>query len=87
MALLRIRGRGQVTIPAQYRKLLHLEEDAPVNLVLIGETLVITPYRTRGEELAKKFEKAMKRESLSFEDLLNDLKRIRKEHTQTKYGL
>ena len=87
MSLTRIRERGQVTIPASYRKQLHMEDNAPVNMVLIGKTVVITPHRIAGDVLAKKFEKAMIKQELSLADLLKDLKKIRKERNKDKYGL
>ena len=43
MSISRIRGRGQVTIPASFRKQLHLEDDAAVSMVLIGQTVVMSP--------------------------------------------
>jgi len=87
MALSRIRGRGQVTIPAEFRKHLRLQDNDPVNLILIGETVIMTPYQAQGERLAKKMERAAKKESISLDDLLKDLKSIRKEHNREKYGL
>ena len=87
MSIARVRGRGQVTIPVSFRKQLHLEEDAAVNMVLIGQTVVMAPYEARGEKLAKKFERDMKKNAISFEDLLKDLKQIRRENNRQRYGL
>ena len=87
MALTRVRERGQVTIPASYRKQLHMEDNAPVNMVLIGQSVVISPHRTVGDVLAKKFEKEMTKQELSLGDLLKDLKKIRKERNKVKYGI
>ena len=86
MSLSHLRGRGQITIPAHFRKQLHLGENDPVNMILIGETVIITPYQAQGEKLAKKFERVLKKDQISFEDLLADLKRIRRDHTREKYG-
>ena len=87
MSISRVRGRGQVTIPASFRKQLHLEDDSAVNMVLIGQTVVISPYEARGEKLAKKFEREMKKKSISFEDVLKDLKAARRENNRLRYGL
>ena len=87
MSIARIRGRGQVTIPASFRKQLHLEDDAAVTMILIGQTVVMASYEARGEKLAKKFEREMKRKSISFEDLLKDLKQTRRENNRQRYGL
>ena len=87
MSIARVRGRGQVTIPVSFRKQLHLDEDATVNLVLIGQTVVMAPYEARGEKLAKKFERDAKRKNISLEDLLKDLRQIRRDNNHQRYGL
>jgi len=87
MSIAHIRGRGQVTIPASFRKQLRLEDDAAVNMILIGQTVVMSPFEARGEKLAKKIEREMKKTSISFESLLKDLKAIRKENNRQRYGL
>jgi bifunctional DNA-binding transcriptional regulator/antitoxin component of YhaV-PrlF toxin-antitoxin module len=86
MPLTRIWSKGQVTIPAQYRAMLHLEENMMLNTALIGETIVLSPHHIQGEKLAKKFEKEMKKKDLSLNDLLTDLRAIRHDHTKEKYG-
>ena len=54
---------------------------------MLGEALVMVPFKTEGTKLAKKFEKEMKKQNISFEDLLSDLKEIRKKTNKEKYGL
>jgi len=87
MALTHVWSKGQITIPVEFRKRLHLEDNTPLSVVMLGEALVLVPFRTEGANLAKKFEKAMKKKGLSFEDLLSDLKDIRKKTNREKYGL
>ena len=87
MALTHVWSKGQVTIPVEFRKRLHLEDNTPLSVVMVGEALVLVPYKTEGAKLAKKFEKEMKKQNLSFEDLLSDLKEIRKKANKEKYGL
>lgn len=87
MSLTRVWSKGQVTIPAQFREQLHLEENMLINVAIIGGTLILTPQKMDGEKLAKKFEKEMKRKDISLNDLLKDLKAVRKEHNKEKYGI
>ncbi len=87
MSIARIRGRGQVTIPAAFRKQLHLEDDAAVNMILIGQTVIMAPYEAKGEKLAKKFEREAKKRSLTLDDVLKDLKQVRRENNRQRYGL
>lgn len=87
MALTHVWSKGQVTIPVEFRKRLHLEDNTPLSVVMVGDALVMVPFRTEGTRLAKKFEKEMKKKNLSFDDLLEDLKGIRKKTNKEKYGL
>ncbi len=87
MALTHVWSKGQVTIPVEFRKRHRLEDNTPLSVVMVGEALVLVPYKTEGAKLAKKFEKEMKKQNLSFEDLLSDLKDIRKKTNKEKYGL
>lgn len=87
MALTHVWSKGQVTIPVEFRKRLHLEDNTPLSIVVLGEALVMVPFRTEGGQLAKKFEKEMKKRNMSFDDLLSDLKEIRKKTNKEKYGL
>ena len=43
MAVVRVRGRGQVTIPLSLRKDLHLDEEAMLTVVKAGNVLLMTP--------------------------------------------
>ena len=87
MSLARVWSKGQVTIPSEFRKRLHLEVNTPLNMVMLGEALVMVPFKTEGVKLARKFEKEMKKRRISFDDLLSDLKRLRKKTNQENYGL
>lgn len=87
MALTHVWSKGQVTIPIEFRKRLQLEDNTPLSIVMLGEALVMVPFKTEGTRLAKKFEKEMKKRNLSFDDLLSDLKEIRKKTNKEKYGL
>lgn len=76
----RIRGRGQVTIPQEIREEMNLYEQATVNIFRVGKALVMTPKRMQRAALAKRMEREMKREGLSLEDLLADLKSQRRRY-------
>jgi len=87
MALAHVWSKGQVTIPAEFRKRLHLEDNTPLSVVMLGEALVMVPFKTEGAKLAKKFENEIKKRNISFDDLLSDLKAIRRKTNKEKYGL
>ena len=46
MPTVRIRERGQVTIPSSFRKDLGIEENDTLNVIKIDEMLILTPRKT-----------------------------------------
>lgn len=77
MALVRIWGRGQPTIPAAIRKEMHLKEEAALTLVKVGDVILMTPKPLEVDSVAKKARREMKRSGLTVEDILADLDRQR----------
>ncbi len=86
MPTVRIRERGQVTIPSSYRKDLGLEENDSLNMVKIDEMLILTPRRPFGDATARKVDAAMKRKRVTLDDLLTNLRDQRKKYTSETYG-
>lgn len=86
MPTVRIRERGQVTIPAVYRKDLGLEENDALNVLKIDEMLILTPRKPFGDAVSKKIEATMKRKGLGLSDLLDDLRKQRKTYNRSAYG-
>jgi len=78
----RVRIRGQVTIPREIREEMDLDEQATVNIFRVGKTLLMTPKRLQRAALAKKVQGEMKRQGLSLEDLLADLRSQRKRYLE-----
>jgi AbrB family looped-hinge helix DNA binding protein len=74
----RVRSRGQITIPRDIREELNLDEETTINFFRVGKVLLMTPKRLQRVALAKKVEREMKREGLTLEDLLADLRSQRK---------
>lgn len=86
MPTVRIRERGQVTIPSSFRKDLGLGENDTLNLVKIDEMLILTPRKPFGDAVARKVESAMKRKGLTLDDLLGNLKEQRKKYTRESHA-
>ena len=76
----RVRIRGQITIPQDIREEMNLDEQATVNIFRVGKVLLMTPKRLHRASLAKKVERELKREGMTLEDLLTDLKLQRKRY-------
>ena len=82
----RVRIRGQITIPQDLREEMNLDERAAVNIFRVGRVLLMTPKRLQRASLAKQAEREMKREGLSLEDLLADLRSQRKRYLEEAYA-
>lgn len=74
----RIRGKGQVTIPASVRVSLKLSENDLVSIARVGDAILLTPQPSDFEMIAAKFSKKAKKESVTLENLLQDLRKIRR---------
>ncbi|MFZ5862477.1 MAG: AbrB/MazE/SpoVT family DNA-binding domain-containing protein [Nitrospirota bacterium] len=86
MAVVKVWGRGQLTIPAALRKELRLDEETTLSVVKAGEALVLTPKKLIGDTVAKKAERELKKAGLTLEDLLRDLEKQRRRYNRERYG-
>jgi len=86
MAVVKVWRRGQLTIPAPLRKELRLDEEMMLNVVKVGDALILTPKKLIGDTLAKKARKEMKKAGLGLEDLLKDLEKQRERYNRERYG-
>ncbi len=86
MPTVRIRERGQVTIPSSFRKDLGLGENDTLNMVKIGEMLILTPRKPFGDAVAMKVESAMRRKGLTLDDLLVNLKDQRRKYSREAHA-
>ncbi|MCZ6801924.1 MAG: AbrB/MazE/SpoVT family DNA-binding domain-containing protein [Nitrospirae bacterium] len=86
MPVVKIWGRGQLTIPASLRKELHLEEETPLTLVKVGEVLLLIPKHLEVDAVTKRAQREMKKVGLKLDDVLADLDRQRQRYTKEGYG-
>lgn len=86
MSIVKIRERGQLTIPAEFRKDLGLAENDALNMIKVGDALILTQKRLAGDTLSQKMEKSMKKKKLTLDDLLKDLKSQRKQYAKETNG-
>ena len=86
MAVVKVRSRGQLTIPTSIRKDLHIEDEAALTIVKVGEALLLTPHTLRVDAVAQKAQREMRKAGLDLEDLLTDLDRQRTRYAKERYG-
>lgn len=81
----KIWGRGQLTIPMDIRKELHVEENTIVSVFRIGGSIIVTPRVLRRASLARKVEKEMKKRKISLDDLMLSLQKERENYNRENY--
>lgn len=84
----RLRERGQITIPQAVRDKWAAEAIEPdvLNLVEIGDAVFLTPKKLLLPELSKQFSALMDEEGVSLADLLEGLAEERQAIYQERYG-
>jgi len=84
MALVKVWGRGQLTIPAAIRKELNLKEETPLTLVKVGDVILMTPKPLQVDSVAKKARKEMNKAKLTLEDILADVDQQRTRYNKER---
>ena len=75
----RMRGKGQVTIPVSIREALHLSENSILSVTKVGDGILITSKPSLFEEVSAEFRKEADKKGITLDELLEDLKKIRRE--------
>jgi bifunctional DNA-binding transcriptional regulator/antitoxin component of YhaV-PrlF toxin-antitoxin module len=83
--LVRVRSRGQLTIPQDMREALSLDENTGLSIFRVGKVLIMSPKRLQRAPLAKEVEREMKRQRLTLKDLISDLKIQREKYLAEAY--
>ncbi len=83
--LVRVRSRGQLTIPQDMREALSLDENTGLNIFRVGKVLIMSPKRLQRASLAKEVEREMKRQKLTLKDLISDLRVQREKYLAETY--
>ncbi len=71
--LVRIRDRGQITIPQEARDRLNLAEGDMLAFLQIDDIILLTPKQPQVPRLAEKIVEVMEKEDVSLADLLEGL--------------
>ena len=86
MPVVKLRERGQLTIPYEYRKELGLGKEDVLNVLKIGDVLVLVPRQLAGDIISRKIESAMKKKGLTLDNLLKNLREQRKRYAKETYA-
>lgn len=86
MPIVKLRERGQLTIPYEYRKELGLGKEDMLNVLKIGDVLILVPRQLAGDVISRKFESAMKKKGLTLDNILKNLREQRKRYSKETYA-
>lgn len=86
MPVVKLRERGQVTIPYEYRKDLGLGKEDVLNVLKIGDVLILVPRQLAGDALSRKMETSMKKKGLTLDNLLSNLEEQRKRYSKETHA-
>lgn len=86
MPVVKLRERGQLTIPYEYRKELRIGKEDVLNILKIGDVLVLVPRQLAGDVVSRKIEGSMKKKGLTLDNLLNNLREQRKKYSRETYA-
>lgn len=76
----RVRDKGQLTIPFEFRKKFGIEEDTVVDVYQVGRAIIVAPENLLVRELARSVKGEMGDQRISLEDLLSELREGRHEY-------
>ncbi len=83
MTTVKIRRKGNITIPAKLRKEYKLEEVQTLTVIVLGEgTILLTPKVSQVDKLANQIAEKFKDEGITLEDLLQALNELHKTYNK-----
>ncbi|NTV38146.1 MAG: AbrB/MazE/SpoVT family DNA-binding domain-containing protein [Anaerolineales bacterium] len=82
---IQIRSKGTITLPTEMRKKYGLEEGEVLNIVELGNgAFLLSPRRSRVDELADKMRVDLESSGESLESMLTTLREVREEYVAKK---
>ena len=85
LSLARLSEKGQLTIPAEYRRAHQLERDSALVLVEIGDALVLVPHDEALATVTARLEAALKGAGASADDLIGAAEEARAEIVREEF--
>ena len=76
----KMREKGQITIPSNIRESLHLTKNAILCVIQVGDAILLTPKISALDSASAKFSDAAKKKGITLDELLKDLKKIRRKN-------
>jgi bifunctional DNA-binding transcriptional regulator/antitoxin component of YhaV-PrlF toxin-antitoxin module len=86
LGTIRVGEKGEITVPAAYRKKHKLSKGSEIVLVQIGDALMMVPTDVALSKLSRRLQEILAGEGISTKQALKNLEKIRERHFQELYG-
>jgi bifunctional DNA-binding transcriptional regulator/antitoxin component of YhaV-PrlF toxin-antitoxin module len=86
LSIVRLSEKGQLTIPAEYRRKHDLERDSTLALIQLGDVLILAPIDEMLTEITERMEASMRRSGVTIDDLMEETLVARAEITHEEFG-
>lgn len=84
--VIKVRPRGQITLPVAMRKSLGLEEGGCLTILQIGDLILARPGEAVVQREGREIQRVLGSKGVTLEDLLRGLERDRKQIYEERYG-
>ncbi len=86
LGTIRVGEKGEITVPASYRKKLKLTKGSEVLLLQLGATLMVVPVDPTLDRLCQRIQKSLTAQGITLEQAQKNLERVRRRRFQELYG-
>jgi len=86
LSIVRLSEKGQLTIPAEYRREHDLERDSTLAVIQLGEALILAPIDEMLTEITERMESAMRGAGVTVEELMEETLAARAEIVREDFG-
>jgi bifunctional DNA-binding transcriptional regulator/antitoxin component of YhaV-PrlF toxin-antitoxin module len=86
LTIARLSEKGQLTIPAEYRREHALERDSTLAIIQMGDALILAPIDEVLTKITERMEAAMRGAGVTVEELMEDTLAARAEIVREEFG-
>jgi bifunctional DNA-binding transcriptional regulator/antitoxin component of YhaV-PrlF toxin-antitoxin module len=86
LSIVHLSEKGQLTVPAEYRRDLSLVRDSTLVVVRVGDALVLIPHDDALAAVTSRLEDAMRGSGLTVADLLETADEVRADLFRREFG-
>jgi bifunctional DNA-binding transcriptional regulator/antitoxin component of YhaV-PrlF toxin-antitoxin module len=86
LSIARLSEKGQLTIPAEYRRMYDLVRDSTLAIIQMGDALILAPIDEELTRITERMEAAMRGAGVTVEELMEETLAARAEIVREEFG-